>query len=69
MDYRIELIKILNDKVTEGLSLVKSLNVTDKDYASTILNIVNSDKTAKDLQSQLDFDAEQKELNNESEEN
>lgn len=69
MDYRIELIKILNDKVTEGLQIIKTLTVNDKEYASTILNIVNSDKTAKDLQSQLDFDAAQEKLNNESEEN
>ena len=69
-DYRIRLIEILNEKVTEGLELVKGLNVTDKEYASTILNIVNSDKSAKDLQSQIDFDKEQAELAiRESEEN
>lgn len=55
-DYRVELIKILKVKVTEGLETIKGLNVSDKNYASSVLNIVNTDKTAKDLQEQIDFD-------------
>lgn len=55
-DYRLELIKILKDKVEEGLTVVSKMTVADKDYASAIMNILNSDKTAEELQAQLNFD-------------
>lgn len=58
-DYRIKLIEILKGKVTEGLNLLEGINVLDKEYSTAILNIINSDKTAIELQSQLDFEAEQ----------
>lgn len=57
-DYRLELIKILKEKVEEGLTVVSKMTVADKDYASAIMNILNSDKTAEELQAQLNFDKE-----------
>ena len=60
-DYRLELIKILKDKVEEGLTVVSKMTVADKDYASAIMNILNSDKTAEELQAQLNFDKEMSE--------
>ena len=69
-DYRIELIEILNNKVEEGLNVIQTLTVADKEYGAAIMNILNSANTAKDLQLQINFDKEQEELANiESEEN
>lgn len=61
-DFRIELIKILKTHVIEGLEAVKSLSVTDRNYGEAIINVMNADKTAKQLQSEIDFDKAQAEL-------
>ena len=54
VEFKEELIKILNNQIVEGLELIKKLNVTDKNYAEAIMNLLNAEKTAKALQSELD---------------
>lgn len=53
-EFKEELIRILNNQIVEGLELIKKLNVTDKNYAEAIMNLLNAEKTAKALQSELD---------------
>jgi hypothetical protein len=72
MDYRVKLIEILNTKVEEGLNVIETLNVADKEYGSAIMNLLNSANTARELQNQIKFDEEQANTEtsvNESEEN
>ena len=59
-DYRVKLIELLNKKVEEGMQVIEKLSVADKEYASAIMNILNSDKTAKELEQQIKFDEEMK---------
>ena len=54
VEFKEELIRILNNQIVEGLELIKKLNVTDKNYAEAIMNLLNAEKTAKALQSELD---------------
>ena len=54
VEFKEELIRILNNQIVEGLELIKKLNVTDKNYAEAIMNLLNAEKTAKALQSDLD---------------
>ena len=67
-DYRVKLIELLNQKVEEGMQVIEKLTVADKEYASAIMNILNSDKTAKELEQQIKFDEEMKENENNKEE-
>lgn len=64
-DFRIGLVAILKDKLVEGLEVVKGLSVVDKDYANSIVNMLNTENTIKDLESKIAFD---KEMQVESEE-
>lgn len=59
-DFRPELITILKGKVTEGLDVIRNLNIGNENYARAIMDLLNTDKTVADLEAQLAFDAEQK---------
>lgn len=67
-DYRIKLIELLHDKVEEGLDLFKNIDVMHKDYSSTILNIINSNNTAKELLQQMESENQEVENKDTSEE-
>lgn len=57
-DYRIELSQILRNKAEEGLSVLSTLTVADKDFASTVVNIINCQNEANSLEEKIAFDKE-----------
>lgn len=54
--FKMNLIEALEQKLIDGVNEVKTLEVTNKDYASIIMNLLQTEKTIKDLQSQIDYD-------------
>lgn len=55
------MIEILQEKLDKGYDIVRSKNIDDKDFGTTVVNMFEIEKTIKDLKEKDAFDKEMKE--------
>lgn len=52
------MIEILKEKIEEGYDIIKGMNIADKDFGTTVVNMFELDKTICQLGQEKDFDKE-----------
>ena len=52
------MIEILQEKLDKGYDIVRSKNIDDKDFGTTVVNMFEIEKTIKDLKEKDAFDKE-----------